>query len=397
MTLAKDHIEPRTPDPGDFAVVLTGGGARAAYQVGFLRSFARQLPEERIPIITGVSAGAINAAYLASHPGSTAEAVDELSALWRGLTVDRVFRSDTLALLKNAIAWLLRLGGGGISWGGRVRSLVDSEPLRQLLHRELGDGSGEIPGIAANVAADRLKALALTALDYTTGRTVTWTQGREIRMWERPHRRSEQTRIGVAHVLASAALPLLFPAVRVGTGWFGDGGVRLTAPLSPALHLGATRILAISTRYDRSQAEAARPVVRAYPPPAQILGQLLNAIFLDMLDQDVQRAERLNQLLALLPADRSSRLKQVEVLVLRPSRDLGRLAAQHEAELPGAFRFLTRGLGTRETESPDLLSLLLFQPDYVSELIEVGERDADAHSSQIIALARGEPVPTPSS
>ena len=183
--------------------------------------------------------------------------------------------------------------------------------------------------------------------------------------------------------MASAALPVFFPAVRINDAWYGDGGVRLSAPLSPALHLGANRILAVSTRMMRTQQEAAQPMITQYPPPAQILGTVFNAVFLDLIDQDALRLNRLNRLLEKLPEDDREGLKPVRLLVIRPSLDLGRLAAAYEPKLPPAFKFMTRGLGTRETSSPDILSMLLFQKDYLTRLIEIGEADAEARADEI--------------
>ena len=187
---------------------------------------------------------------------------------------------------------------------------------------------GEIPGIDANLAAGRLSAVALTTLNYATGQTVTWVQGREIAGWERATRIGVNTRMTVDHVMASAALPLMFPAVKLQGAWYGDGGVRMLTPLAPAVHLGADRILAISTRYDRTRQEADRPLIRGYPPPAQIAGTLLNAIFLDAVDQDALRLERINRLLRKLPPAEWDGLRPIQLLVLRPSVDLGRLAAR---------------------------------------------------------------------
>jgi len=183
--------------------------------------------------------------------------------------------------------------------------------------------------------------------------------------------------------MASTALPLLFPAVQLENAWYGDGGIRLAAPLSPVLHLGARRVLAISTRYEKGPDEADETAIHGYPPPAQVAGVLLNSIFLDLLDNDALRLERLNQLLAMLPPEHRAGLEPVKLLVLRPSQDLGKLASQFEAQLPRSFRFLTRGLGTRETKSPDILSFVLFQPDYLRTLMEIGEADADARIEEI--------------
>ena len=385
-----DDLVGATPDFGDLAAVLTGGGARGAYQVGVLRAIARHFPALRIPVLFGVSAGAVNAAFLAQHQGTLAEGVEELAALWTSLSPDKVFRVDASRLASNGVRWVARLLSGGGTAGRDTRGLVDTEPLREFLERTLGvHGSHELPGIEANLERGTLRALALGTTNYATGQTIIWVQGRAISTWERPKRRSVQARIGVSHIMASAALPLFFPAVRIGPDWYGDGGLRLTAPLSPALHLGAGRILAVSTRFERSQAEANRPAVVGYPPPAQILGVMYNAIFLDLIDQDVLRLERMNRLLAKLPPDERDGMRIVDILVIRPSHDLGRLARGYEPRLPGMFRWLTRGLGTRETSSPDVLSLLMFQDDYLARLIALGEADAEARMEDIAAFLGG--------
>ena len=367
----------------DLGVVMSGGGARAAYQVGLLRYLARCYPGLEIPIITGVSAGAINAALLASHHGTLPQMVDELVALWTTLTVKDVFRVDARSLGWNAVKWAKQLASGGRGGVARVQGLVDTSPLRTFLAEALHAVDGELTGVQYNLARRRLKAVALSTSSYNTGRSVTWVQGRDIHQWERPQRGSVNTTLTIDHVMASSALPLFFPAVQLGEAWYGDGGVRLAAPLSPALHLGAGRILAISTRYHRSRREAATPMVTGYPPPAQVMGVLMNSIFLDLLDQDAYRLERLNRLLSRVPPEEREGLRHVNLLVLRPSVDLGQLANQYEPQLPPAFRFMTRGLGTRDTSSPDALSLILFQPDYLSRLIEIGEADAEARADEI--------------
>lgn len=374
------------PADGGIGLVLTGGGARAAYQVGFLRCLARRLPDANIPIVTGVSAGAINAAFLAAHPGTFRQSVSELSDLWSGLEVGDIFRTDAWSLFGNVLRWGRRLLSGGAGDRVGARSLVDPAPLRRLLRDHLTDDEGHIPGIAHNLERGNLRAVALTALDYNTSQTLTWVEGRDIPMWERPHRRSKRTRLTVEHVMASAALPLVFPAVRIGNHWFGDGGIRHSFPLAPALHLGASHVIAISARYPRSAEEAERPVVYGYPPPAQIVGQLLNAVFLDALDQDVLRTERFNSLLEHLPPEERQGMRPVEVVVLRPSQDLGRMAAEYEIDLPKVFRFLTRGLGTKKTESPDVLSLLMFHPEYLQRMMDLGEADAEDRIDELLPL-----------
>jgi NTE family protein len=368
------------------ALMLSGGGARAAYQVGFLRLLAREFPQAVPSILTGVSAGGINAAYLASRPEPFAEKVENLAEVWSNIHIDQVFRVDLRDLASRSVRWGGRLLAGGKHPLPPARSMVDTAPLWELLRNLLEGDNGEITGISRNLEAGWLRAIALTASSYTTGQSMTWVQARGdcgIRTWERPQRKSTACNLRVAHVAASSALPFFFPAVEVDGAWYGDGGIRLTAPLAPAVHLGARRIIAVSTRYDRSRAEADRPAISGYPPPAQVAGVLYNAIFLDQLDGDAYQLEQINRLIARLPEDQRDGLRHIDLLMLRPSIDLGRLANEHEPELPRAFRFLTRGLGTRETRSNDMLSLVMFQSDYVKRLIELGEADASARLPEI--------------
>ncbi len=374
----------------DLGFVLTGGGARGAYQVGVLRWIARHWPDLNAPILTGVSAGAVNIAKLAAHHGTFRQAVDELTELWKELTPARVFRVDAGTMLKTSIRWGFRLMSGGTTGPSNVRGFLDTTPLRELLEEVLVPVNGRISGIDYNLARGTLKAVALIATSYTTGQTVSFVQGRNVTPWIRPQRRTVLTDLTVDHVMASAALPMFFPAVRVGDMWYGDGGIRLAAPLSPALHLGANRILAISTRYDRTQVESDAPNVVGYPPPAQVLGMLLNSVFLDLIDQDVLRLERLNSLLDKLPPDERNGLRPIRILTIRPSRDLAVMAADYELNLPWAFRFMTRGLGTQETRAPDVLAMLMFNPAYLQAVMAMGEHDAEARAHELEAFIEGE-------
>jgi NTE family protein len=361
-----------------------------------LRCIARHLPETRFDVITGVSAGAINAAFLASHSGPLPEVVEELAEVWRTLLLKDVIRIESRSLARNVFAWGTKLVSGGTPAAPGVRGLVDTTPLRELLGRLFhSNESGEVRGLAENLARCEPRALALITLDYTTGRTVTWVDGCDIETWERPLRRSVRATLTVDHVLASAALPIVFPAVRLGKHWHGDGGIRLAAPLSPALHLGATRMLAISTHYAKSFSEADEPQIAGYPPPAQILGQLMDAIFLDVMDEDTLRLQRSNEFLRDLPPEQRHGYRVVDFAVIRPSQDLGKLAAEYEPQLPRAFRFLTRSLGTRETSNADFMSLFMFVPEYMKRLIEIGEADAEAKLAAITRVASAAASPTP--
>jgi NTE family protein len=379
-------------DQSHLALVLSGGGARAAYQVGVLRLLAREIPDLLPDILTGVSAGGINAAFLAARQGSFSEKVERLAEVWSDIRIDHIFRVDLRDLATRTLRWSGRLLSAGKSPLPPSKSLVDTDPLREFLERVLEAEDGALPGIATSLEAGWLRAIALTASSYTTGQSVTWVQTREDRCtweWERPQRKSDTCSMRVEHVMASAALPFFFPAIDVAGAWYGDGGIRLTAPLSPAIHLGARRILAVSTRHAVSQEEADRPLIVGYPPPAHVAGVLFNAIFLDLLDTDALHLRQINDMLARLPNEEHLGLRHLDLLVVRPSEDLGRIANAYEADLPRAFRFLTRGLGTRETRSNDMLSLVMFQRDYVKHLIEMGTADAAARLPEIRKFLSG--------
>lgn len=375
------------------ALVMGGGGARSAYQVGVLRSIARRHPHLFTPILTGVSAGAINTAYLASDSGDFAAKIERMREHWLGLTTARVFRSDPYSLLKIASRWGVRLASGGRKLAPQPRGMVDTEPLREFLCETLKCENGSLPAIAENLRRGALHAVGVTTTDYATGRSVTHVQSNGAPGWLRPNRVSVEAPLTIDHIMASAALPLFFPAVKVGESWHGDGGVGLTAPLSPALHLGAERILAISTRYERTTIDLTQPTTNGYPPPAQIVGLMFNAVFLDLLDQDALNLDRINRLIDGLPADQRMGLRPVRLLLLRPSRNLSALAGKFESRLPQPFKFLMRGTGTKETKSPESLSMVMFEPDYIRSVIELGEEDGERRAAEIDAFLGGEQRP----
>jgi NTE family protein len=386
--------DPQVPAPrrDDLAIVLSGGGARAAYQTGALRGIAKHVPDLRFPVIAGVSAGAINATFLAGHPGSTREAVTELSSIWAGLQVEDILMADPPSLARDVMRWArwaARLAAGESLIGSELRGLFHTEPLRRTICRGTAAVDGELIGIERNLERGTLRAIAVTALNYMTGQTVTWVQGAGILPSTRSQRRHLHTRLTVEHVMASCSLPILFPAVRVASAWYGDGGVRLSAPLSPALRLGASRVLAISPHYQPSHEEADRPQIPGYPPIAQILSHLLDAIFLDLLDEDVRRLETMNELIVKIPPGERGNYRPIDILVLRPSVDLGRLAMSYEARLPETFRLLARSIGSDQATSSDFLSMLMFQPDYLVRLMDIGEADAEARMAEIRAFMAG--------
>ncbi|MGK7368600.1 MAG: patatin-like phospholipase family protein [Candidatus Halalkalibacterium sp. M3_1C_030] len=363
---------------------MSGGGARAAYQVGVMRCIARHFPDLEVPLVTGVSAGAINAAHLAGHPDTFSKTIGELTNAWLSLTPEKVFKLDSLSLLKNGVTWTLRLLSGKQSKLISARGLVDSDPLRDYLMQRLQAAEdGTIEGIGQNLENGSLQALAISTTNYLTGQSITWTQGCGLDTWESINQRSKKTHFHVDHIMASAALPIFLPAIQLGDEWHGDGGLRLYAPLSPAVHLGADKILAISTRYNRTEREEHERLFEGYPPPAQIFGIVLNSIFLDLLEQDAYRMKTINNMLQKIPEKQRGKKRIIDLFTMRPSRDIGKLASDFEKTLPAPFRYLLRGQGVHELQSPDWLSMILFHPEYISKLIEIGEKDADKNLDEL--------------
>ena len=366
---------PVRTDVHGLALVLAGGGARAAYEVGVLSAIAERAPGLEFPIVTGVSAGAINAVYLASHTGTLPAALAVLRDHWNQLVVDRVYRVQpwTLgrALLRGMVGTLRDSGREGAA----VRGLMDMSPLRDFLAARFALG-----GIDAKIAAGRLHAVAVSTTSYASGETVTFVHGAPgVPTWRRSLRHAVRARLTLDHVLASAALPILFPAIRLGDAFYGDGSVRQTAPLAPAIHLGARAILAVTQRAESQPAASPTASLREYPSLAEVVGLLLHAIFLDALEADVERVERVNRMLARVAAEPAPEgLRPVSLLVLRPSRDLGALAAGSWAKLPTAIRWLVRGMGGQRPTAVDFLSYLLFDPAYTSALIDLGYADGRA-------------------
>ncbi len=388
---------PPAPDRCDFGLVLTGGGARAAYQIGVLNYVAEHIPKAEFSIIIGVSAGAINAAHFAGHPGGFAASSSQLVEDWRELRSHHVYEVEsTMSMLRTILLRSVRGTADAESATRDLRALADTLPLRGYLEEKLGAEGGRLVGVTRNIKEGRLRAVAIVTTSYTTGQTVTWVQGDNFERWERPNRIGINAMLTVDHVMASTSLPFLFPAIQIGDAWYGDGGIRLAAPIAPAIHLGADRVLAISTRYSRTRAEADEPLVEGYPPASQIFGLLTNAVFLDALDDDALTMDRLNRLLERLEPEERMGLRPVRLLLLRPSVDLGKLSRNYEASLPKPLEIFSRVLGTDETRSPDWLSMLLFERDYITRLIDIGYEDARHQHNVIEAFFDGDREINPS-
>ncbi len=387
MRRLRRMLDQTNAQPEATALVLGGGGARAAYQAGVVRYVAETYSDSAIDIVTGTSAGAINAAQLAcSASGPRSHVADDLCAAWREIDGANVFESVSSGQLARSMIGMTT----GQRWiGGKsMRALVDTEPLRHYLSARLEtDEEGVLVQAKRNVENGHLRCFALATTDYGSGQNVTWYQSNvDVHPWERQNRIGRPATLTLDHIMASTALPLLFPAIQIGQDWHGDGGIRQAAPLSPAIHLGATRVLAISTRYDRSSAEAEAHAVEGYPSAAQILGVLFNAVFLDVLDQDIDRFGRLNKLLSDMPPASRRGMRPIRLLALRPSRDIGRMAAQFNVSLDGALGWIAGGLGGGAEDSPDWLSMILFDGAFAEQLMDLGYEDARTRRDQLDAF-----------
>ena len=372
------------------ALVLSGGGARAAYQVGCLRALSQALPNYRPQILTGVSAGAINATHLAAFQGSWQDSVEALVGLWQHMRTDKVYRTGLGPMMGRMAHWGLHFVSGGRLGRKDIRGMVQNAPLRSYLQEHLAadPATGEICGVDQNLADGWLKALAVMTTNYASGRSEAWVDTLEETIWSGSQVSARPTSLTIDHVMASAALPFFFPAVRLRNHWHGDGGVRLAAPLSPALRLGAKRILAVSPRVKPQRPEEG--LATSYPSPGQVAGVMLNAVFLDLLDFDALQMQRINDLLRRIPQQNWGNQRQVDVMVLRPQQDLGQIARQSQSEMPGAFRFFAGGFGGRDEPAADALSMVNFEPGYVGQLIAFGEQDTHERMDEIEAFLRGQ-------
>ncbi|MDZ4729620.1 MAG: patatin-like phospholipase family protein [Xanthomonadales bacterium] len=353
------------------ALVLPGGGARSAYQVGVLKAIVELRGDKPnpFPLMCGVSAGAINAAVMASHAHEFSHGVARLEQFWSSMSCERIYRTDGWTVLSTGLRWM-----GSLTLGGRLinnpRSLLDNEPLRQLLQANL-----QLDGVETAIDTGNLRAVAITASGYRSASAVSFFQGcRDLEGWKFPRREGRPTRIEAGHLLASAALPLIFPAEKIGAEYFGDGGMRMLSPLSPAINLGATKVLVIGTRDERPDPAPQRDML--YPSLGEIGGYLLDCIFMDTLTSDLQRLARNNQVISRIPAEQRSELamRKINSLVIRPSRDLRDLTREHVAEIPSSVRLLLRSLGGWGRDWR-LASYLLFGPTYCQALMALGYKD----------------------
>jgi NTE family protein len=373
------------------ALLLPGGGARVAYQVGVLRALGEitgHLAPNPFPIICGTSAGAINAAALASRADNFARATAELEQLWRKLTVAHVYRSDICGVAWNTLRLVFSLFNAGIA-AGRPVALLDNSPLRETLLKAV-----DFDAISEHIATGALRAVCVTAMNYSQSMSTSFFQGGPAASgWQRWRRQGIPSPLSIKHLMASSAIPTIFPPEPIGPHYFGDGALRQLNPISPALHLGAERVLVIAASgHRRTYERPPRPIQS--PAFGQIIGHLLNSAFIDSLESDIELLERINEMIRCQPQVGSCHategLKPVDLMVLSPSQDIDAIAGEHFGELPLSMRlFLRLSGGSSDTGGINTASYLLFTPNFIAELINLGYSDTMAERERIAAFMAG--------
>ena len=367
------------------ALVLTGGGARSAYQVGVLRALAEILPRARNPfqIIVGTSAGAVAASVLAAEAHVWRQGVAGLLRVWSNFRTGQVFHVDTPHMVRSGLHWVLSLISGGLILSP-PKSLLETGPLKALLAREI-----DCNGIRRSIARGHLRACALCATSYANGQSVALFDGvPELSDWTRAQHMGRRSELSQETIRASIAIPLLFTPVKLGDEYFGDGSMRQLNPLSPAVHLGADRLLILGVRSPQSSGvDAARPATM--PTPGEVLGFMLDTLFTDQIYGDLEHIDRMNQLVRAAPQSRG--LRPIETLMIAPSVDPSEIAARYVADMPPGLRALLRVLGGRpEVPGHQLTSYLAFEAPYTRALIELGYQDAMRSRTTLRAFAAGE-------
>jgi len=365
-------------------LVLPGGGARAAYQVGVLKAISELIPDSNpFSIISGTSAGAINASLLASRSQSLKEAVEVLSGVWCNFKTNKVYRTETTVMLKSIFQWLLTVSSGGVL-AKNPKSLLDNSPLRQLLEDTIN-----LEGIKNNIDKGNLDAFAITAASYSSKKSVTFFQSEEDDIdWERFLRVGVKNDILIDHLMASIALPLIFPAVKINNEYFGDGAMRQATPLSPAIRLGAEKLLIINT--DSKSPNNQLTDNQIYPSIGEVGGYMLDALFTGGLLSDLERLDRINQIIENSGNNSvqtsNKKMKHLDYCVISPSKDIKKIAKEHYKDVPYSIKLLMKGLGLKNRKESELLSFLLFESSFTSSLIQLGFEDGMTNQSEIKAI-----------
>jgi NTE family protein len=384
-------------EPPITGLVLPGGGARSAYQAGVLKAIADILPENAgnpFQVICGASSGALNAVWLASNAIQFREGVRRLNGVWGNFRVDKIFKADAWTAVKSGFRWGMSLGTAGLV-KGQPRSVLDNNPMREMLERHI-----RFARIQQAIDSGVLRAVSVTASGYTSGISVTFYQGVEgLVPWKRTRRVGRPEELTLDHLMASAAIPWLFPAVKLRGEYFGDGSMRQTAPLSPALHMGANRLLIIGVRRPGADPVPPEGTVVPYPSFGQIAGYIFDNLFMDSLDADIERMRRINHTITETRDKRvefmDTALRQIEYLMISPSRDVRDIVEHYVANFPLSVRVLLMGVGALAREGRPLMSYLMFDAAYCRALIELGYQDAMAARDQILHLLGYDRLITP--
>ncbi|HFE38501.1 MAG TPA: patatin-like phospholipase family protein [Gammaproteobacteria bacterium] len=371
--------------PDKIALVLSGGGARAAYQVGVLKAVADLSPKEApnpFPIICGTSAGAINAAALAIYSSQFREAIWRLIHVWGNFHMSQVFRSDFTGMSKSALRWIASTARGA-SQNRKAHGLLDRTPLHELLAYYL-----PFENIQQSLEQNNLHALCINASNYSTGNSVSFYQGHEgIEPWVRANRIGIRANIHISHLMASSAIPLLFAPVPLGDDYYGDGTMRQNAPTSPALHLGADKLFIIGVKHEDPYSALQKRMVSP-PSLGEIAGHVLDSIFLDNVSMDLERLERINKTFSQIPnrhlPDDSVSMRQVEILFISPSQDLSAMTKKHYELIPNTVKLFMRGVGASKEHGANLISYLLFEKAFCRELISLGYSDTMERKQEVI-------------
>lgn len=369
------------------ALVLTGGGARAAYQVGILRAISdiMQFKENPFRIISGFSAGAINGAWLAGHSENFETVTKCMWEAWSSLHSEKIFKTNPVSLFFTGGRWIKDLSSGGWLGASKITYLLNTSPLRSFLESNI-----DFKAIRENIHSGRLSGISVCATNYQTGVSTAFFDGHtEIKDWERTNRISRKNEITLDHVMASAAIPIFFPPIKLNDAYYGDGMIRMNAPLSPAIHMGAEKLFVIGIRSKNEQV----PAQSADGPSislGDIAGTLLNGLFFDSIDADIERMQRINRTLSLMTPEQLQKdpdsLRPVPMLYLKPSKEVMDAPNYQMSSLPRTLRFLLKGIGVTEETGKDMLSYLTFEKDYLTSLLELGYSDGHANESRIRAF-----------
>ena len=383
----KKKDEPSIP-----GLILPGGGARNAYQAGVLKAIAELLPADTanpFPVICGTSSGALNAAILASNATQFSEGISRLTGIWENFSCDKIFYTDAWTALKSGLHWAAAFATANLGTAA-PRALLDNSPQREFIESHI-----RLARVQHAIDTGALRALAITASSYSSGHSISYFQGIDgLQPWQRTRRFGTAEEISIDHLMASSAIPLVFPAVWLNNEYHGDGSMRESAPLSPALHLGANRLLIIGVRNPTPDTVPAADARVPYPTIGQITGYMLDSLFMDSLDSDIERMNRINNTLSETPDKRvefeDTTLRPIEFLMISPSKDVREIAQRHAADFPRSVRLLLKGLGALTQEGRPLVSYLLFESGFCRELMELGYQDGLASQAEIRELLLSE-------